>query len=277
MEIIHVLVSHLFRNFIHFQRPVAEQFLGAFDSYAVQVRIESLAHFAGKDLSKIGTVIAEQRRDRFQFQIFPVIMVDVVKDIIDDRLAAWASDGVHADLKMLREILENLVQVILVFYEIDDRRIGTERDVHVAVGMGQVLLYLQVNIDEIMLDLRDIHGGVVKAGFQFLQSFRDAGPVLGLYVICQPAGIFHGFFIPAFSGQYGVVQRREIPVSQNMLIGLTEETPVQKPGNVLVGMADIFQKDQFRAQVQDFVQGFFAVGRLTAYGEAKSVPVDDIF
>ena len=42
-----------------------------------------------------------------------------------------------------------------------------------------------------------------------------------------------------------------------MLIGLTEETPVQKPGSVLVGKADIFQKNQFRAQVQDFVQGFF--------------------
>ena len=67
--------------------------------------------------------------------------------------------------------------------------------------MCQVLLYLQINIDQKMLEFRDVRRGLVEIVFQGAQSFRDARPVLGLNIIGQPAGIFRGLLIPAFRRQ----------------------------------------------------------------------------
>ncbi len=87
MEIVHVPVSYLFRYFIDFYVLLGKKSLGMLDAPVVDVGIEVFSDLLGEELAEVGAVVSEERRDGLELDIVLVIVVNIVQDVIEDRIS----------------------------------------------------------------------------------------------------------------------------------------------------------------------------------------------
>lgn len=113
VEVVYVLISDLLGYLVDLHLVLGQKLFGVVDSYMVYVGIEAFTHSLIENLAQVSTVVAKERRDGLQLDIGYEVVIDVVHDIIQHAVAIRIADGTHNHLELLREILNNLIEIVL--------------------------------------------------------------------------------------------------------------------------------------------------------------------
>lgn len=66
----------------------------------IHIGIKALPHGFIEDFPKIGAAVAEERSDSFQLDIAAEVMINIIKDIIQHRIAGRISCGIHDHFRL---------------------------------------------------------------------------------------------------------------------------------------------------------------------------------
>lgn len=167
-----------------------KQLFGIFNPYLIHVSVEIYAGFFAENLSEIRAVVAKKRSNRFQLQVFGIILPYVISDLIDDVFTGRIADRIHPQIKLFCQKLDHLIEVGFALKQCDRRSVCRKRDLLVGFELHDLLFDQQINIDQKMADCCDIITASVQEKIQCLQGFSQKCAVIGLDVAGKKPCIF---------------------------------------------------------------------------------------